>query len=81
MSYLFEVYYKGPQDVTREERLTKGVVAYGGRFDFWEKSEISNVCNYVCLTFEFDDYSQAERAVGILGQQGEHVEGPGLYGD
>jgi hypothetical protein len=34
----------------------------------------------VCLTFEFDDRTQAELAANALRQEGEHVEGPVDYG-
>jgi hypothetical protein len=81
MSAMFEVYYKRPQDPEREARLTEQVVALGGRFDCWEESEIPGVCDYVCVTYEFDDWRQADVAAEILRGQGEHVEGPCDYGD
>jgi hypothetical protein len=81
MSVMFEVYYRRPQDHEREARLTEQVTQLGGRFDFWEESHIPGVCNYVCLTYEFDDWPQANAAADILRQQGEHVEGPSQYGD
>ena len=81
MSVMFEVYYRRPQDVARETRLTEQVVSIGGRFDFWEESELPGACNYVCLTYEFDGWHQAEHAAAVLRGQGEHVEGPQEYGD
>jgi hypothetical protein len=81
MSVMFEVFYARPQDPDREARLTEQVAALGGRFDFWEESEIPGVCNYVCLTYEFDHWQQAEHVAEVLRQQGEHVKGPYEYGD
>ncbi len=81
MSVMFEVYYRRPQDVAREARLTEQIVSLGGRFDFWEENEIPDVCSYVCLTYEFDEWPQAELVAAVLREQGEHVEGPQEYGD
>jgi hypothetical protein len=80
LSVMFEVYYRGPRDLARETTLTDQIVALGGHFDFWEENEIPGVCNYVCLTYEFDDWPPAERAAAVLRQQGEHVEGLQQYG-
>ena len=74
---MFEVYYGGPRDPARETQLTAQVVALGGRFDYWEESGKSGVC----LTYEFDNWPQAECAATILRKQKEHVEGPQEYGD
>jgi hypothetical protein len=81
MSVILEVLYRLPQDLAREARLSGQVTALGGRFDCREESEIPGVCNTVCLTYEFNDWEQAERAAAALRRQGEHVEGPQKYGD
>lgn len=81
MSVMIEVFYHRPQDSLRESRLTELVEALGGRLDFWEESEIPDVCNYVCLTYEFDQWEQAEHAAAELRRQGEHVKGPQVYGE
>ncbi len=81
MSVMFEVLYARPADPKREALLTRQVAALGGRLDFWEESEVASACNHVCLTYEFDDWQQAESAAEALRRQGEHVKGPYEYGD
>ena len=79
MSYMFEVYYKPPQNPQREAALTKQVTHLGGRFSFREDPDEQEM-GAVCLTYEFDDLDLAEVAADSLRQQGEHVEGPVDYG-
>ena len=79
MSYMFEVYYKWPQDPRREAALTKQVAHLGGRLSFREVPDEQEI-GAVCLTYEFDDLDLAEVAADSLRQQGEHVEGPVDYG-
>jgi hypothetical protein len=79
MSYMFEVYYKPPQDPRREAALTKQVAHLGGRLSFREDPDEQGI-GTVCLTYEFDDLGLAEVAADSLRQQGEHVEGPVDYG-
>ncbi len=38
-------------------------------------------CVAITLTFEFDDWHNAEEAAKLLFEQGVHVEGPGDYGE
>jgi hypothetical protein len=77
MSVMFELYYTPPYDPDREARLTEQVASVGGRFDFWEEEP----GRYICLTYEFDDWEQAEHAADILRQKGESVKGPQQYAD
>jgi hypothetical protein len=79
MSYMFEVYYKPPQDPWREATLTKQVSHLGGRLSFREDPDEQGM-GAICLTYEFDDLGLAEVAADSLRQQGEHVEGPLDYG-
>ena len=79
MSYMFEVYYKPPQNLQREATLTKRIKHLGGRLSFREDPDEQGM-GTVCLTYEFDDLGLAEVAADSLRQQGEHVEGPIDYG-
>ena len=80
MSAMFEVYYRAPADLAKETTLTTSVGGLGGRLSYREVAENDDE-HGICLTFEFDDPSQAELAAQKLRQQGEHVEGPSDYGD
>ena len=80
MSYMFEVYYKAPADPEKEAALSQQVLKHGGRLDYREDPEETGSSRAVILTYEFDDFGQAEAAAESLRQQGEHVEGPGDYG-
>ena len=79
MSYMFEVYYKPPQDPRREATLTKQVTHLGGRLSFREDPDEQGM-GAVCLTYEFDDWTAAEAAARAVRARGEHVEGPTDYG-
>ncbi len=76
MSYIFEVYYKPPTDVSKETALTSRVVSLGGRLDYREDATDQTG---VCLTYEFDSREKADQAAEMLRQLGEHVEGPMDY--
>jgi hypothetical protein len=77
MSFMFEVYYCSPEDLTREARLYAAVTAAGGRLDFREPA--SKAGGPICLTFAFDNRDQAESAAEALRKCGEHVEGVSDY--
>jgi hypothetical protein len=79
MSFMFEVYYKPPADPMKEAALTKRVTSLGGRLDYREDAQEHGLGG-VCLTYEFDDFEMAAKAVDELRQVGEHVEGPVDYG-
>jgi hypothetical protein len=78
MSFIFEVYYRSPEDPAREARVTAVVTAAGGRLDFREPA--SEQGGPICLTFEFAHRKQAESAAELLRKSGEHVEGVSDYG-
>ena len=63
----------------KEAALANQVAALGGRLDYRE--ELCNGADSICLTYEFDDLRSARLAADRLREQGEHVEGPGGYGD
>jgi hypothetical protein len=73
MSFIFELYYRSPEDKARETQIVSEVVAAGGRLDCREPEEKSG--GPICLTFEFDSREQAEVASAALQKRGEHVEG------
>jgi hypothetical protein len=77
MSFMFEVYYRSPEDPAREARLCAAVTAEGGRLDFREPP--STAGGPICLTFAFDSRPQAESAAEALRKRGEHVEGVSDY--
>ena len=79
MSYMFEVYYPPPADLSRESKLVERVSSLGGRLDYRETPGAGEP-GAVCLTFEFEDWGRAQAAAEALRQQGEHVEGPADYG-
>ena len=79
MSVMFEVYYKAPPDLAREERITGRVVHRGGKLSFREPPTESD-SGPIVLTYEFGEFETAKAAASLLRQQGEHVEGPVDYG-
>lgn len=62
MSYMFELHYNLPHDPKEEGALMEQVTKLGGHLDYREDAG-ENVG--VCLTFEFDDRSQAEKAAAL----------------
>jgi hypothetical protein len=79
MTYMFEVYYRPPEDPKREESLAERVSRLGGRLDYREVP-IEGLPGGVCLTFEFHDIDRARAAAETLRAQGEYVEGLVEYG-
>jgi hypothetical protein len=73
MSFMFELYYRSPEDKAREARIIAEVVAAGGRLDYREPEDRAG--GSIGLTFEFDSRDQAEIASAALQKRGEHVEG------
>lgn len=81
MSYMFEVYHPSPIDARKELELTQAVRHFGGRLDFREDGNGNfDGRGGVCLTYEFDQLDQAEKAAELLRGKGAHVEGPVAYG-
>ncbi|MGP0069603.1 MAG: hypothetical protein ACLQGP_39135 [Isosphaeraceae bacterium] len=79
MTYMFEVYYRPPEDPKREESLAERVSHLGGRLDYREVP-IEGLPGGICLTFEFQEIERARAAADTLRAQGEYVEGPVEYG-
>lgn len=78
MSFMFELYYRSPEDKARESRIVADVAAAGGRLDYREAAVSSG--GPICLTFEFDSREQAETVAETLRERGEHIEGVSDYG-
>lgn len=79
MTFMFELYYKAPPDPGKETELSSRVANLGGRLVFRELPDGVHR-HSVCLTYEFDNLSDAEAAAEQLREHGEHVEGPVEYG-
>ena len=79
MSFMFEVYYKAPVDLKREEEITGVVERLGGSLDCRETPNGTS-SNAVCLTYQFSELESARAAATSLRQRGDHVEGPVSYG-
>ena len=79
MSFMFEVYYKAPVDLKREEEITGVVERLGGSLDC-RVTPNGTGSNAVCLTYEFNEFESARAAAAYLRQRGDHVEGPVSYG-
>jgi len=76
---MFEVYYKVPVDLKKEEEIAGVVARLGGSLDCRE-TPAGTVTNAVCLTYEFNELESARAAADALRQRGDHVEGPVSYG-
>ncbi len=79
MSVMFEVLYKSPRDPVREAALADRLGRFGGRLT--DSEGPSRPGGPVTLTCEFDAWPGATEAAAVLRAAGEHVEGPGGYGD
>jgi hypothetical protein len=79
MTFMFEVFYKLPENPKKEAALTDLVATQGGHLDFREVGD-QTTHGPICLTYEFADIVAARQAADRLRQQGEHVEGPYDYG-
>ncbi len=78
MSYIIEVFYRGPVDSRREELISSEALRFGGQLDFRESSGTNS--KGLCLTFEFNDNKSDERAAEGIRELGKHVAGPAEYG-
>lgn len=76
MSYMFEVYYRPPTDISKEADLTSRVAEFGGRLDCREDATEHTG---IILTYEFDDRDSAVKTADLLRERGEHVLGPMDY--
>ena len=77
MSFMFELFYKSPEDEAKEARIVAYVVAGGGRLDYREPADRDG--GAIVFTFEFESREQAETVATSLRQRGEHVEGVSDY--
>lgn len=77
MSYMFEVYYKGPVDAAREARLTEHVSRFGGALTCHEPAGADAP---VVLTYEFEERAAVLEAAKAIADLGEHVENVCDYG-
>jgi hypothetical protein len=77
MSVMIEIYYRSPEDISRERRIETIAGNHGGSFTFRENEPGKSIC----LTAEFDSWEKAEAAAAEIRESGEHVEGPSEYGD
>ena len=77
MTFMFELYYRAPEDEPREAGIIAEVTAAGGRLDFREPAEKPD--GSICLTFEFESRELAESVAESLRKQGEHIEGVSDY--
>ena len=78
MSVILEIYYKSPENLSREARISDEVVKLGGTLSFKEQPE-SAASEAICLTYQFPDREIGERAAKAIRSLGEHVEGPSDY--
>jgi len=76
MSFMLEVYYRAPVDISREQSIENIVKSLGGDISFREHNAES-----LCLTCEFAARRDAEQAEAKLRESGEHTEGIQDYGD
>ncbi len=65
VTYMFEVYYRPPEDSTREAALAERVSHLGGRLDYCEAPS-GGLPGGVCLTFEFPDIDRVRAAAESL---------------
>jgi hypothetical protein len=72
MSFMFELYYRSPEDKAREVRIVADVAAAGGRLDYREPADTAG--GPIVLTFQFETREAAEAVATALRQRGEHVE-------
>ena len=79
MKAMLEVIYPRPRDLAREQKISEVVGLHGGRFDFFEETDIPAVSQTITLTFVFDTRARAEAAESALTSLGHHVEGPCDY--
>lgn len=77
MSIMIEIYYRKPEDILREGRISCLVAMHSGQITYKETDSSDSIC----LTAEFDSWKNAEASTASLRKFGEHVEGPAGYGD
>jgi len=78
MSFMLEVYYRGPENPTRKKKLCDLVAGLGGKLSCRELPGLA-ATEAICLTFEFENNELANNAAATLRLEKEHVEGPCDY--
>jgi hypothetical protein len=81
MSFMFEVLYARPVNKCRETRITETAANHGGELTYREEPADLSTSGAISLTIEFRGWTEAELAAAELRAQGEHVEGPMVYGN
>ena len=76
---MIEVYYLGPTDSEKEATVTEKAKKFKGSLTFKEVPE-GGASRTIVLTYEFDEWTQAESAMEEIQRLGEqvHVEGPAI---
>ena len=59
-TWVFELHYRHPSDLTSEAELTSVVSSFGGWLDYRDAPEADGSSS-VCLIYEFSDAAAAER--------------------
>jgi len=77
---MIEVYYLGPTDSEKEAMVTEKAKKFKGSLTVKEVPE-DGASRTIVLTYEFDEWTQAESAMEEIQRLGEHVhvEGPCDY--
>jgi hypothetical protein len=75
MSFMIEVLYHRPRNLDRERVISEIVAPHGGRFDYFEDTNMPGISETITLTFVFDVRAKAEEAATALISGGHHVEG------
>ncbi len=77
---MIEVYYLGPADSEKESIVTERAKKFEGSLTCKEVPE-NDASRTIVLTYEFDDWAQAEKAMEEIQRLGDqvHVEGPCDY--
>jgi len=79
MSVMIEVIYRKPEDADHERGISEFVSLYRGvvscREDDWGQTQQA-----ICLTIEFWNWEDADKACAALRKRGDYVEGPHEYG-
>jgi hypothetical protein len=79
MSFMYEVYYDGPRDGGREERILLIAESHGGACTYWEDGAGTHG-KTITLTLEFETAEAATQAMTETTSAGYYAEGPYSYG-
>lgn len=79
MSVMIEVEYRLPSDPARDRLISTTVAKHGGLLTDRDEPTAGALWPFVCLTFEFTEWSLARAAAIELWHAGERVDGPMEY--